>query len=64
MIHAVVTCDICNPQDGTQGIVKLPYPNEGRGIFDGPLDAAEDAGWLIDDGEDRQVCPECRDREE
>lgn len=59
MIHTVITCDRCNPQDGTQGLVKLPYPNEGIGIFDGPPDAAADADWWITD--DMQLCPYCKE---
>lgn len=70
MNHEIITCDVCNPQDGTQGIVRLPHPNEGRGIFKGPRSAAAAAGWQFNrlpnnkgwlswDGQD--ICPECQE---
>jgi len=57
MIHTIITCDRCNPQDGTQEIVRPHYPQDDRGYFEGPPAAAADAGWWI--AEDTQVCPDC-----
>lgn len=56
MIYTIITCDICNPRH--------PYSNEGKGIFEGNPDAAIEAGWLIDDGDYRQVCPDCQSQME
>ena len=59
MIHTIVTCDKCNPQDQRKGITRLPAPNEGRGIFEGPIDAARDAGWTINEIVYLDICPDC-----
>lgn len=67
MIHEIITCDICNPQDGTKGIVRLPYPNEGQGIFEGSRNAASNAGWVFlrnftsttFSANKKDICPEC-----
>jgi len=69
MKHEIVTCDICNPQDGTKGIVRLPTPHEGRGIFEGPRGAAIDAGWQYRHTltgttfsyDRKDICPDCQD---
>ena len=57
MIHEIITCDKCNPQNREQGIIRHPAPNKGRGIFEGSGDAAQDAGWSI--GYLKDYCPDC-----
>lgn len=64
-IQEWTTCDVCNPK----GIVT----DLRRGVFEGPRDAAIDAGWAYktpffeEDGHqyfsaDRQdICPDCQE---
>ena len=61
MIHLVITCDKCNPQDGTRGIIKRPYPNEGWGVFEGPPSAAAGADWQVGPID---ICPDCQEEGE
>ena len=58
MIREIIICDRCNSQ---------PAPNEVKGIFEGPRDAARDAGWAyktVFTGKwvsvnKQDICPDC-----
>ncbi len=62
MEHKIIftTCDVCNPQGDSQGFMTPSSSDEWKGVFEGPSDAAEDAGWFIGEvGNFRHICPEC-----
>ncbi|HAU06844.1 MAG TPA: hypothetical protein DCS49_03495 [Gammaproteobacteria bacterium] len=69
MLRVILFCDICN----TQGIRYIEQQrssqrgdkdgrriSDGRAWFEGTLEEAESAGWLVQ--ENKHICPGCIDQ--
>ena len=49
------TCDKCNPE----GIIRNSDGTIHSGVFEGPRDAAYQAGWWLTDNQ-KDECPDCQ----